>query len=99
MAVLADVSKKSSPASLAYASASAVWICRLSGLSLTISTLLPANAMTMFSLACLCSSLTQDLALSSDDYTSIRINLDVIESDFHTAWVMSYTTTAQLAFR
>jgi hypothetical protein len=29
--------------------------------------LLPARAITIFSLACLCSSLTHDFALSSDD--------------------------------
>lgn len=72
VAVLAEVSKKRSPASLAYASASAVGICRLSGLSLTMSTLFPASAITIFSFACLCSSLTQDLALSSDDCFSVR---------------------------
>ena len=69
--VLADVSKKSSPASLAYASASAVWITRLSGCSFTRSVLFPASAMTMFSFACLCNSLTHDFALSSDDYRCV----------------------------
>ena len=51
--VFADVSKKSRPASLAYASASAVAIARLSGWSATRSALFPAKAMIMFSLACL----------------------------------------------
>ena len=51
-AVLAEVSKNKSPASLAYASASAVVIARLSGLSATKSNLLPARAMIMFSFAC-----------------------------------------------
>lgn len=66
-AVLADVSKNSSPASFAYASASAVAMTRLSGLSVTRSSLLPASAMMMFSLACRWSSLTHAFALSSDD--------------------------------
>ena len=65
--VFAEVSKKSSPASRAYASASAVSMARLSGLSATMSDLLPAKAMTIFSFACLCSSLTHDFALSNDD--------------------------------
>jgi hypothetical protein len=65
--VFAEVSKKSNPASRAYASASAVSMARLSGLSATISDLFPAKAMTMFSFACLCNSFTQDFALSSDD--------------------------------
>jgi hypothetical protein len=65
-AVFADVSKKSSPASFAYASASAVSIARLSGCSVTKSSLFPASAMMMFSLACRWSSLTHDLALSRD---------------------------------
>jgi len=65
--VFAEVSKKRRPASLAYASASAVSMARLSGNSLTTSTLFPANAMMMFSLACLWSSFTHDLALSNDD--------------------------------
>lgn len=66
-AVFADVSKKSRPASLAYASASAVGIALLSGCSFTRSSLLPARAMMMFSLACRWSSLTQALALSRED--------------------------------
>ena len=51
--VFADVSKKSRPASLAYASASAVAITRLSGCSATKSALFPARAIIMFSFACL----------------------------------------------
>lgn len=66
--VFADVSKKSRPASRAYSSASAVWITRLSGFSVTRSSLFPASAITMFSFAWRCSSLTHDLALSRDDY-------------------------------
>jgi hypothetical protein len=38
----------------------------LSGCSVTKSSLFPASAMMMFSLACRWSSLTHDLALSSD---------------------------------
>lgn len=64
--VLADVSKKSSPASRAYCSASAVEMARLSGDSVTRSSLFPASAMMMFSLAWRCSSLTHAFALSSD---------------------------------
>lgn len=67
-AVFADVSKNSSPASRAYASASAVAIARLSGCSETRSDLFPARAMIMFSLACRCNSLTHAFALSSDDF-------------------------------
>jgi hypothetical protein len=66
--VLAEVSKKRRPASRAYASASAVGIALLSGFSVTRSSLLPARAMTIFSFAWRCNSLTHDLALSSDDY-------------------------------
>ena len=66
-AVLADVSKNRSPASFAYASASAAGITRLSGCSVTRSSLLPARAMMMFSLAWRCSSLTHAFALSRDD--------------------------------
>lgn len=51
-AVLAEVSKNSKPASLAYASASAFVIARLSGCSATKSALLPARAIIIFSLAC-----------------------------------------------
>jgi hypothetical protein len=50
-AVLADVSKKRRPASLAYCWASVVGMARLSGLSLTRSSLLPASAIMMFSFA------------------------------------------------
>jgi hypothetical protein len=50
--VLAEVSKNSNPASLAYASASAVLIARLSGWLVTKSSLLPARAMMIFSFAC-----------------------------------------------
>ena len=66
-AVFADVSKNSKPASLAYASASAVVMARLSGCSVTKSSLFPANAMMIFSFACRWSSLTHALALSRDD--------------------------------
>lgn len=65
-AVFALVSKNSSPASLAYASASPVGTARLSGCSATRSALFPASAMMIFSFACLCSSFTQALALSND---------------------------------
>lgn len=71
--VLAEVSKKSKPASCAYASASAVGIARLSGFSVTRSSLLPARAMTIFSFAWRCSSLTHDLALSRDDCPSFPV--------------------------
>jgi hypothetical protein len=64
--VLADVSKKRRPASRAYCSASAAWMARLSGDSVTRSSLLPARAMMMFSLAWRWSSLTHAFALSSD---------------------------------
>lgn len=67
-AVLADVSKNRRPASRAYAWASAAGMARLSGCSLTRSSLLPARAMMIFSFACRCSSLTHDLALSSELY-------------------------------
>jgi hypothetical protein len=50
-AVFAEVSKKSRPASWAYCSASAVETARLSGSSVTRSSLFPARAMMMFSLA------------------------------------------------
>lgn len=50
-AVLADVSKNSRPASRAYASASDAGMARLSGCSVTRSSLLPASAIIMFSLA------------------------------------------------
>jgi hypothetical protein len=53
-AVFADVSKKRRPDSLANASASAVGMARLSGfpvVSLTRSSLFPASAMMIFSLA------------------------------------------------
>lgn len=70
-AVFADVSKNSSPASRAYASASAVVIARLSGCSATRSDLFPARAIMMFSFACLWSSFTHDFALSRDDYLPI----------------------------
>lgn len=65
--VFALVSKKSRFASLAYASASAVDIARLSGCSVTKSNLFPARAMMMFSFAWRCNSLTHDFALSNDD--------------------------------
>jgi hypothetical protein len=42
-------------------------MARLSGNSLTMSTLLPARAIMIFSLACLCNSFTHDFALSRDD--------------------------------
>ena len=67
-AVFADVSKNNSPASRAYASASAVVMARLSGCSATRSDLFPAKAMIIFSFACLCSSFTHDFALSRDAY-------------------------------
>jgi len=70
--VFAEVSKNRSPASLAYASASAALTARLSGFSVTKSSLFPARAMMMFSFACLCSSLTQALALSRDDWSLVR---------------------------
>lgn len=50
--VFADVSKNSRPASLAYCDASSADIARLSGCSVTRSSLLPASAMMMFSFAC-----------------------------------------------
>lgn len=67
-AVLAEVSKNKSPASRAYASASEAGMARLSGCSVTRSSLFPASAMMMFSLAWRWSSLTHALALSRDDY-------------------------------
>lgn len=70
--VFADVSKNNRPASLAYASASAAVIARLSGFPVTKSNLFPARAMIMFSFACLCSSLTQAFALSREDCSLIR---------------------------
>jgi hypothetical protein len=66
--VFAEVSKKSRPASRAYCSASAWVMARLSGDSVTRSSLFPASAMMMFSLAWRCSSLTQAFALSKEDY-------------------------------
>jgi hypothetical protein len=66
-AVLADVSKKSRPASVAYCRASSAAMARLDGSSATRSSLLPARAMMMFSLAWRWSSLTQALALSRED--------------------------------
>lgn len=50
-AVLAEVSKKRRPASRAYDSASAAGMALLSGCSVTRSSLFPARAMMMFSLA------------------------------------------------
>lgn len=73
LAVFAEVSKNKRPASFAYASASAVEMARLSGFSSTMSFLLPASAMMMFSFACLCSSFTHDLALSSEDYSDVSM--------------------------
>jgi hypothetical protein len=70
-AVFADVSKNSRPASLAYCSASAAEIARLSGFSVTKSSLFPARAMMIFSLACRWSSFTHAFALSKDDYANI----------------------------
>lgn len=70
-AVFADVSKNSRPASLTYASASAVVMVRLSRCSATRSALFPARAMLMFSFACLYSSLTQAFVLSKDDCGAI----------------------------
>ena len=64
--VLAEVSKKRRPASRAYCSASAVEMARLSGFSVTRSSLLPARAMMMFSFAWRWSSLTHAFALSRD---------------------------------
>lgn len=66
-AVLADVSKNSRPASLAYCWASAVEMARLSGLSVTRSNLLPARAIMIFSFACRCNSFTHAFALSRED--------------------------------
>ena len=74
-AVFADVSKNSNPASLAYASASDVVMARLSGCSATKSALLPARAMIMFSLACLCNSFTHAFALSKDDCNAVSLVL------------------------
>ena len=71
-AVLALVSKKRRPASRAYCSASEVGMARLSGCSLTRSSLLPARAMMMFSLAWRWSSFTQALALSREDCGGVR---------------------------
>ena len=59
----ADVSKNSRPASLAYASASAVSMARWAERS----DLLPANAMMMASGACRWSSFTHAFALSRED--------------------------------
>lgn len=73
-AVFAEVSKNRSPASLAYASASEVVIARLSGCSATRSALFPARAMIIFSLACLCSSLTQAFALSNEDCRVVSLD-------------------------
>lgn len=64
--VFALVSKNNNPFSAAYVSASSVDTAREVSAK---SSLLPTRAMTMLGLACLCSSLTQDLALSSEAYT------------------------------
>jgi hypothetical protein len=97
-AVFADVSKNSRPASLAYCWASAVGMARLSGFSLTKSSLFPARAITMFSFAWRWSSFTQAFALSSDDYSQVRSMEQQMIAGL-TAWVISKTTTAQFALR
>lgn len=80
-AVLAEVSKKRSPASRAYASASAVFTAlREFGPSVAKSNLFPAKAMTMFSFACLCNSFTQAFALSRDAYARVRITIRGVRS-------------------
>jgi len=66
-AVFAEVSKNRRPASLAYASASVVSTARLEPAPVARSSLFPARAMTMFSFAWRCSSLTHAFALSRDD--------------------------------
>lgn len=86
-AVFADVSKNKRPASFAYASASTVDTARLSGWSVTKSDLLPARAMIMFSFACLCNSLTQDFALSRDDYNQSALLIE--KQMYHTDCVIS----------
>lgn len=68
-AVFADVSKNKRPASLAYASASAVSTARFDGVDVAKSSLFPARAMTIDSLAWRWSSLTHALALSSEACT------------------------------
>lgn len=83
-AVLADVSKNKSPASRAYASASEAGMARLSGCSVTRSSLFPAKAMMMFSLAWRWSSLTHAFALSRDDY-----NQDVRNAS-ECSWKLSF---------
>lgn len=76
-AVFALVSKNSNPASLAYASASAVSTALFDvgedADGDARSSLLPASAITMFSLAWRWSSLTHALALSSEDCVLVSL--------------------------
>lgn len=79
-AVFALVSKNNNPASLAYASASAVSTALFDvgedDDGDARSSLLPASAITMFSLAWRWSSLTHALALSSEDCVLVSLFVD-----------------------
>lgn len=92
-AVLAEVSKNKRPVSLAYASASAVVMARLSGCSATKSDLFPAKAIMIFSFACLCSSLTHAFALSSEDFGSLAGALPHFEGSYRLSNIVDHHST------